>query len=136
MKKMFLLLSFFMATLSYSQLMESYVARIGPNDHFNSNGERLKNAAQIIRQDRANYHKFGKTDSDDQGDSFFGIEGNRKILENMLSRGSITPEAKYMIINENPLIEVKIYSQGYIDVSVYGGAPATSVHMGNNSPSY
>ena len=53
-------------------LKESYLARLGPADHFNSSGERLTSAAAIIRQDRANYHQFGKRDEEDDGDDFFG----------------------------------------------------------------
>jgi hypothetical protein len=47
------------------ELMESYVAFLSEADHFNSNGERLRSAAAIIRQDRANFHRFGRRDPDD-----------------------------------------------------------------------
>ena len=41
-------------------LVESYVAFLSEADHFNSNGQRLTSAAAIIRQDRANFHRFGR----------------------------------------------------------------------------
>jgi len=51
------------------EMVESYVAFLSEADHFNSNGERLRSAAAIIRQDRANFHRFGRRDPDDQGKS-------------------------------------------------------------------
>ena len=54
------------------QLLESYTAFISTNDLYNSNGQRLRQPWQIIRQDRANYHRFGTGDPQDQWDSFFG----------------------------------------------------------------
>src|SRR3984957_18842556 len=44
------------------QLIGSYVALLSEADHFNSNGQRLTSAAAIIRQDRANYHRYGIRD--------------------------------------------------------------------------
>ena len=130
MKKIILSSFFLVTALSFSQISESYIARISPADHFNSNGERLRNAAQIIRQDRANYHKFGKSDPEDQGDIFFADANNREALENMLRRGRITAEANNLIVNGDPLIKVDIYSGGYIDVTVYDDSPQSNVHVG------
>src|SRR5256886_13583841 len=53
------------------QQVESYVAFLSEADHFNSSGERLRTAAAIIRQDRANFHRFGRRDQADESDSFF-----------------------------------------------------------------
>jgi hypothetical protein len=72
-------------------LRESYIARLGPTDHFNSNGVRLTSAAAIIRQDRANYHQFEKRDPEDEGDRFFASIENRAILERMLENGQSAP---------------------------------------------
>ena len=55
------------------QLLDSYVTFIGPNDHFNSKGGRLTEPWQIIRQDRANYHRFRVRDPGDEGDIFFSL---------------------------------------------------------------
>ena len=66
------------------QLIGSYVARLSEADHFNSSGQRLTSAAAIIRQDRANFHRFGIKDAQDEGDDFFADEGNRAALEQML----------------------------------------------------
>ena len=39
--------------------IDGYVARLSVDDHYNSKGVRLDNVAAIIRQDRANVHRFG-----------------------------------------------------------------------------
>ena len=103
-------------------LKESYVARLGPADHFNSSGERLTSAAAIIRQDRANYHQFGKRDEEDDGDDFFGSKENRATLERMLENGTSSPAALDEIVNGTPLIEVSVCrgnrGRDYINVRV------------------
>jgi hypothetical protein len=73
------------------ELIESYVAFLSETDHFNSNGQRLTSAAAIIRQDRANFHRFGIRDPQDEDDSFFADSGNRETLERMLETGMPHP---------------------------------------------
>src|SRR3984885_5074198 len=81
-----------MPTLAQAQqLIGSYVALLSEADHFNSNGQRLTSAAAIIRQDRANFHRFGIRDPEDQDDTFFADEGNRAALERMLENGKADP---------------------------------------------
>lgn len=89
-------------------LRESYIARLGPADHFNSSGERLNSAAAIIRQDRANYHQFGKRDREDEGDGFFASKDNRATLERMLENGQSSEAAIDAVVNGTPLVEVMI----------------------------
>lgn len=91
------------------QLIGSYVALLSEADHFNSNGQRLTSAAAIIRQDRANFHRFGIRDPEDQDDSFFADEGNRAALEQMLERGHADPGVIARIVNSTVLIKVDIY---------------------------
>jgi hypothetical protein len=91
------------------QLIGSYVAMLSERDHFNSNGQRLESAAAIIRQDRANFHRFGIRDPEDQDDPFFGDEGNRAALEQMLERGHADPGVVARIVNGVALIKVDIY---------------------------
>lgn len=103
------------------RLVESYVARLGPEDHFSSSGGRLTSPALIIRQDRANYHKFGVRDPEDQSDGFFQSANNRELLQEFLDRGRTTPSAYRMIVNGQPLIRVNIYRRrggDYVDVDV------------------
>jgi len=110
------------ASASADVLVESYVAFLSRRDHFNSNGDRLDNAAAIIRQDRANFHKYGKRDEADQGDAFFAIARNREVLERYLNRGRSPKAALNAIVNGTPMVVVKILHSGdgepYITVSV------------------
>ncbi|KFB10493.1 hypothetical protein [Nitratireductor basaltis] len=93
-------------------LIDSYSAFIGERDLHNSSGERLTQPWQIIRQDRANYHRFGRRDSLDQTDSFFHSASNRAILEMMLRRGKISPQAAREILSGSTFVLVEIYGRG------------------------
>ncbi len=107
------------AEASAQQLVESYEARLGPGDHFNSNGQRLGSAAAIIRQDRANFHRFNRRDPEDEGDQFFADEGNRAALERMLERGRSSPSAISRVVNGTPLVRVDIFrEQGSVSINV------------------
>ena len=104
-----------------SRLIESYTARLSSEDHFNSNGERLTSPAAIIRQDRANFHKFGIRDAEDEGDRFFADMANRALMERLLERGRTTGSARRAIVNGTPLIRVDVYDGPggpYVEVSV------------------
>ena len=93
-------------------MLGSYVARISDRDHRASDGYPLSSAAQMVRQDRANWHKFHRRDSDDQGDAWFRSDGSRADLQRMLERGSAMSSAtRRAIINGEPLIEVDVYSE-------------------------
>ena len=111
----------FFQTTAQAELVETYTARLSENDHYNSKGDRLDSAAAIIRQDRANYHKFNAADPEDTGDSFFDNTENRAALERFLKRGATTQDARKAIVNGTPLIEVRIYQTGpesYVDVEI------------------
>jgi hypothetical protein len=99
------------------QPLDGYVARIGPQDHFNSRGVRLDNAAAIIRQDRANLYRFGKADPEDEPDSFFDLQENRALMEQMLRAGNSAPGAQSAIVNSTPLIQVLIF-EDFVEVTV------------------
>lgn len=59
----------------------SYYAYLSQKDRYNSNGERLTSVADILRQDRANYHK-GKGDRADEDDGgIFATTGGRAKFE-------------------------------------------------------
>jgi hypothetical protein len=89
-------------------IVASYNAHLSAHDHFSSTGSRLANAAAIIRQDRANFHKFGLRDAQDQNDDFFSNARNREALEQMLNNGDINPLLAKEIINGNPLVFVRV----------------------------
>jgi hypothetical protein len=94
------------------RFIESYTARLSARDHFNSNGERLRSPAAVIRQDRANFYVYGLRDNEDEPDSFFSIKANRARLEQMLENGRTTPAAAYSVVSGTPLIRVDIYGNG------------------------
>jgi len=111
MKKVFLVLILLLASVpaSADELIETYVARLGANDHFNSKGERLTSPALIIRQDRANFYKFGRGNEEDEDDMFFRDVKNRELLQKFLERGHTTPAAYRAIVNGQPLVRVNVY---------------------------
>lgn len=94
---------------SAQSLIESYTARLSEADHFNSNGERLTSPAAIIRQDRANYHKFGVRDPEDEGDGYFSSVANRALMERLLERGRTTGSARRAIVDGTPLVHIEVY---------------------------
>lgn len=103
-----------MRSTNDAHLIDSYVAHISENDLFNSNGVRLTQPWQIIRQDRANFHRFGLRDPGDEGDSFFASAKNREIMERMLRNGRISPQAARDVVGGNATILVQIYGTGSV----------------------
>ena len=104
------------------QMIESYTAFISDNDRFNSSGQSLGNPAAIIRQDRANFHKLGMRDPQDQGDNFFKNANNRATLEQMLNSGKISKQTRNAIMNGDVLVTVSIFRKSngghYVNVVV------------------
>ncbi len=94
---------------SAAHLIESYDAYLGRDDHFNSNGERLTTAAAVIRQDRANYHKFGIRDRRDEDDRFFDDVANRAYLERLISQGSSNDDVLRRIVSDNVMVHVEVF---------------------------
>ena len=75
------------------ELIESYGAYIGQDDLYNSNNERLTQPWQVIRQDRANVHRFGVSQPGDDRDNFFASPRNRELAERMIRSGRIDRSA-------------------------------------------
>jgi hypothetical protein len=96
---------------------ETYEARLSDADHYNSDGVRLATVAAIIRQDRANFHRFGVRDREDQDDAFFESAANRARLEALVARSHISPRTRRAILNGEPLVEVFVYSD-WIEVEL------------------
>ncbi|CAN7409847.1 hypothetical protein [Mesorhizobium sp. LjNodule214] len=93
-------------------MLGSYVARISERDHHASDGFPLDSAAQMVRQDRANWHKFHRRDSDDEGDGWFRSNDDRADLQRMLERGgAMSSSTRRAIVNGEPLIQVDVYSR-------------------------
>jgi hypothetical protein len=96
-------------TSQAQQPIGSYVALLSEADHFSFAGQRLTSAAAIIRQDRANYHRYGIRDPEDGDDTFFRDADNRDALEQMLERGRADPDVIARIVNGTTKIRVDIY---------------------------
>ena len=104
------------APAAHADYLCSYQARISHQDKFNSNGTPVvsgynkSSVAAAIRQDRANFHKWGIRDDEDSGDCAFASTKNRQRLQNMLLRGSISQRAMRAIYDGAPLIHVDVYT--------------------------
>lgn len=106
------------------QLMGSYNAFIGQQDLYNSKGVRLSSPAQILRQDRANYHRFGISQYGDQWDPYFGDINNRARLEQLVNGGYLPPHVANAIMRGNLHIIVNVYGQNgwmqYVEIVLPG----------------
>lgn len=91
------------------ELIESYGAYIGEDDLYNSNGARLTQPWQVIRQDRANVHRFGIRQRGDDIDGFFGSARNRELAERMIRRGRIERSAARRLLGGGVRIYVEIW---------------------------
>lgn len=94
------------------QLLDSYVAFIGEADLHNSSGARLTEPWQVLRQDRANFHRFGISQPGDEWDSFFGDIDNRAAMERMIMDGVISPSAARSITRGGAKVVVQIFGTG------------------------
>jgi hypothetical protein len=102
-------------TASAEELLGSYLARISDADKEANDGFALESAAQIVRQDRANWHKYGSNDDDDQADDYLSSADARARFERMLKKpGAMDSATRNAIVNGYPLIQVSLY-----DNSVY-----------------
>jgi hypothetical protein len=118
-----------MAALSFGagaqaqEVIGSYAAYIGQQDLYNSDGARLSAPWQVLRQDRANFHRFGISQNGDEWDPFFGDANNRAAMEQMIMRGIMDPQAARDIMSGGATVVVTIYGSGnvgdYVNVDVY-----------------
>lgn len=95
-----------------------YYAWIGDDDLYNSQGQRLTKVWQVLRQDRANFHKYGVSQPGDEADRFFASERNRAIMESMVRNGSIDRAASQRLLAGNVSVEVRILGRGETGESV------------------
>jgi len=96
----------------------TYQAKISDRDHYNSRGIRLRNLASVLRQDRANYYKYGG-DRRDQPDRYFSSIDNRKAMERIaINPVGISYRAlKDLIVYGTPLLKIEI-EQSRLNVRV------------------
>ena len=94
-----------------------YRARLSRNDHHNSRGVELRSAAGIVRQDRANYHRYVEQDFDDQYDSMFADRDNRAWLEDALE-DTMSASVERQILRGTPVVEVRVWGTRRAEVSI------------------
>lgn len=99
-------------------LIGSYAAWIGQDDLYNSNGQRLSDPAQVLRQDRANYHRFGIAQPGDEWDPFFGSIDNRAAMEQMIRNGYVDPGAAAVLSSGGARVFVQVYGSGNVGTSI------------------
>lgn len=66
---------------SAQNIVEFYQTWIGPEDYFNSSGMRLSDPCTIVRQERANFHRFGIRHPSDESDRIFANPDARAWME-------------------------------------------------------
>ena len=111
-----LALSTVIALAGTATAQTGYSARISNHDKVSSKNTPIAKASDILRQDRANYHRFKKRDNEDQNDTRLNTSAKRAAAT--FSMSSSTENA---ITSGNPLVSVK-YQNGSFQVSVVSGS--------------
>ena len=104
-----------------------YRARLGSTDHFNSKGVRLTSPAEVLRQDRFNFHK-GRGDAEDGGDPLFSTLAGRNTMDSrqLVAVDSDVASWSRAIVNGSPLVEVEV-TPGALKVKIIQPGPGASV---------
>lgn len=88
-----------------------YRAYIGAKDLVNSDGKKLTEAWQVLRQDRANYHRFAVRQPGDEADPLFADADQRAALEALVKASGLDKATRAAILKGNVLVEVRIYGK-------------------------
>jgi len=111
---------------------EVYRTWLSAQDHSSSKGAPISKAAVILRQDRANVHKFGKADEGDTMDSWFGNKNARADLVNGNLQVIFEEGAEDIIENWTPYVQV-VLSEQSVSVSILEkGAPYAAPPQAKN----
>lgn len=103
-KLLILICSLFAFTLTaHAGQIIYYTAKITNNDRYSSKGTRLKSVASVLRQDRANVHKFGLADNGDQRDRFFRKASNRNAFNRAKVIVANRALAKKIVYSKRPV---------------------------------
>ncbi|MBC7282299.1 hypothetical protein [Hoeflea sp.] len=93
---------------------DRYCTLVSDADKISSTGTRLTDAASILRQDRANFHRFGKADPDDLGDASFATAEARARMPAMIDKGKLDPAVAREINQGNPVICTDIFTHSMV----------------------
>lgn len=103
--------------LAQGRVLADYTARISDQDKVTSQGVQLDSVGAILRQDRANYHRFDQPDAEDEADEHFTDAHERGRFERLLSRGIVRPDTARTIINGTPLVRVRVFAtRAYVEI--------------------
>lgn len=92
---------------------DQYFAYIGGADLSNSSGAGLGDAASVLRQDRANVHRFGIAQSDDEYDELYTDADTRAMMPALINAGgSLSSSEARAIMGGGVLVSVTTYSNG------------------------
>lgn len=106
-----------------------YWARLGADDHYSSSGTALQSAPGIVRQDRANFHKFKVRDKrEDRDDDLYDDKKARAELSSKLKE-SLDKETKAIIFGHQPLIEVVTW-EDRVDLTIIEKGPKHEMEWG------
>ncbi|HEV7251505.1 MAG TPA: hypothetical protein VGN97_00170 [Mesorhizobium sp.] len=105
--------------------VETYCATLSETDRTASDGFELTDAASILRQDRANYHRFKRRDPGDDSDSTFGSAQARERIPAMLDRGRIDDAARRSIESGPADVCVDVHKRS-LDVYLAAGTEDAS----------
>ncbi|MDF1859473.1 MAG: hypothetical protein P1U87_04625 [Verrucomicrobiales bacterium] len=95
--------------------LDLYNCRISGKDRVNSRGNQLTTLRDILAQDRANYHRFGRRDRVDESDMVFVTIASRNLFQ--FARIRIDPALKRRILaGENVNLSVFVLRRDLIDV--------------------
>jgi hypothetical protein len=100
------------APAAAQELIASYSAYIGAADLRNSNGQRLTEPWQVLRQDRANFHRFGIRQFADEYDPVFASMEARAQMESLIRAGRIEPSARRAILRGDVIVHVQVWGWG------------------------
>ncbi|MEO1609895.1 MAG: hypothetical protein AAFR90_11265 [Pseudomonadota bacterium] len=100
---------------SAESFMFSYNTLLSPVDAFNSRGEPLEGWCALLKQDRANFHRFNKRDADDEADPFFNTSERRALMSGKCEvdpRAFKDPGAQIRSGNREFYLNVRVYGDG------------------------
>lgn len=100
------------APAAAQDLLASYTAYLAPADLHNSRGQRLREPWQVLRQDRANFHRYGIRQFADEYDPVFVSMGARAQMEALLRAGRIDRAARRAILRGDVIVHVQVWGQG------------------------
>ena len=93
--------------LAQERAIGTYMALLGPEDLVNSSGTRLNDAAAIVAQDRANFHRFGVRHKLDESDPWFASRGHRMAIPELVEMSSRTAQ---VIVRQGALVAVTVFA--------------------------